>query len=386
MGYFLEVIDYNKHNEEVKEVWDTFHSGKPIRVPVILGTNPRIFLLNPELNGEKITFRQYFEDPDIMALVQMKTAHYIRHNMLQDAEMGLPKDGWPIYVDLQNVYEAAWFGAAVEYREGQVPDTRPFLTEDNKRMLFDRGLPDPFKAGIMEKNWRFYEHFKANLSKYSYMGLPAIEANPAGMSTDGPMTIAANLRGATEFCMDLYTDPDYVRELLAFITEAIILRIKAYRKALGQEMKPRSFGFADDSIELLSTEMYKEFVMPFHKKLIEELGGEGPHSVHLCGDVGRHMTLLKDELNINGWDAGFPVDYSKARAELGPNFLIQTGPKVATLVNGTPSDVEAETRCILESGIANGRFILREANNLSPLTPVENIAAMYEAARKFGKY
>lgn len=128
--------------------------------------------------------------------------------------------------------------------------------------------------------------------------------------------------------MDLYTDPDYARELLSFITEATILRIKAYRKTLGQEMKPQSFEFADDSIELLPTEMYKDFVMPFHRKLIEELSGEGPHSVHLCGMPGRHMTLLRDELNINSWDAGFPVDYSRVRAELGPDFLIQTGPKL----------------------------------------------------------
>jgi hypothetical protein len=33
-----------------------------------------------------------------------------------------------------------------------------------------------------------------------------------------------------------------------------------------------------------------------------------------------------------------------------------------------------------------GRFILREANNLSPRTAVENVAAMYEAAREYGRY
>ena len=32
------------------------------------------------------------------------------------------------------------------------------------------------------------------------------------------------------------------------------------------------------------------------------------------------------------------------------------------------------------------RFILREANNMAPCTPVENIEAMYDAAKEFGKY
>ena len=73
--------------------------------------------------------------------------------------------------------------------------------------------------------------------------------------------------------MELYTDPDYAHEMLRYITEATISRIKAFRKALGQEIKPKSFGFADDSIELLSVDSYKEFVMPYHKMLINELAG-----------------------------------------------------------------------------------------------------------------
>jgi hypothetical protein len=385
MSYYLSNIDFERHNEEVKRVWEAFHVQHPIRVPVMLGINPRIYLLNPVLNPEGITFQHYSEDPDLMARVQLASQHYIRHHMLQDAEMGLPQTGWAISVDFQNYYEAAWFGCEVHYRDGQVPDTRPILGDDNKRMLFDRGLPDPFTAGVMAKNWRFYEHMKARLESYAHSGLPAISVSPSGLGTDGPMTVAASLRGATELCMDLYEDPDYVRELLLYITKATIDRIKAFREALGQEMKPGIWGFADDSIELVSAEMYKEFVLPYHKMLVGELAGEGPHSIHLCGDVDRLMPTLARELNIDTWDAGFPVDYAGVREALGPDFLIQTGPTVALLLHGTPADVEAESRRILDSGITRGgRFILRDANNLSPCTPVENVAAMYETARQFG--
>lgn len=380
-------MDFAGHNEQVKRVWETFHAGKPTRVPVILGINPRIYILNPKLNREGISFEQYSEDPDLMARTQLASQFYVRHHLLQDAEMGLPKDGWATYVDLQNYYEAAWFGAPVEYRDGQVPDTRPILSDDNKRMLFDRGMPDPFKDGSMGKNWRFYEHMKANMGQYSYAGLPVTSVGLAGLGTDGPMTVAASLRGATELCMDMYEDPEFVRDLLRYITEATILRIKSFRQALGQEMRPQSLFFADDSIELLSAETYKEFVLPHHKMLIRELAGEGPHSIHLCGDVDRLMPTLKNELNLNTWDAGFPIDCARMREELGPDFLIQTGPRVSLLLNGTPQEVDAECRRILESGIMEGgRFVLREANNLSPCTPEESVAAMYEAARKYGRH
>ena len=187
--------------------------------------------------------------------------------------------------------------------------------------------------------------------------------------------------------MEFYEDPDYVRELLRYITEATIHRIREFRKALGHEPKPACWGFADDSIELLSVDMYNEFVLPCHKMLLDELAGEGPHSVHLCGKVDRLMPTLQRELNLNVWDAGFPVDYGGMREALGPEMQIHTGPKVSTLMSGTPELVEAESKRILESGIMRGgRFLLRDANNLSPCTPAENVAAMYQAARKYGKY
>ena len=387
MGCYLDRIDFDKHNEEVKAVWDAYHARKPLRVPVILGINPRILLLNPELNRERVTFADYSQDPDLMAETQLQSQSYVRHNMLQDAEMGPPANGWGVGVDFQNTYEAAWFGAGIEYRDGQVPDTRPFLTDDNKRTLFDRGLPDPFKDSVMATNWRFYEHMTANKDRYVHDGQPVTSVGLCGLGTDGPMTAAANLRGATEICLDMYEDPGYVRELLRFITEATIRRIKAFREALGHEMKPQSWGFADDSIELLSVDMYREFVLPYHKMLLGELAGDGPHSVHLCGSVDHLMPALKEELNLNAWDAGFPIEYGRMRKELGPDFQIATGPTVATLLHGTPEQVKSEARRILESGIAEGgRFILREANNLSPCTPVENVAAMYEAAKEYGRY
>ncbi len=386
MGWYLDGIDYAKHNAEVAEVWEAYRSRRPIRTPVILGINPRIFLLNPALNTDGISFRDYSEDPDVMAKAQLASAHYVRHHMLQDMEMGLPKDGWAIRVDFQNYYEAAWFGAEVEYREGQVPDTEPILTNDNKRMLLDRGIPDPFKDGIMAKAWRFYEHMSAHKSEYVHSGIAVTNVDMTGLGCDGIMTVAANLRGATELCLDFYEDPDYVQELLGYVTEASIQRIKSLRKALYLET-PERWMIADDSIELLSTDAYCEFVLPHHKRLLKELAGKGPHAIHLCGNVQRHMPTIKEELNIDSWDAGFPVDFAAARTELGPDFEIATGPKVSLLANGTPAEVETESRRVLESGImAGGRFMLRDANNVAPRTPAENIAAMYYASKKYGTY
>jgi uroporphyrinogen-III decarboxylase len=57
------------------------------------------------------------------------------------------------------------------------------------------------------------------------------------------------------------------------------------------------------------------------------------------------------------------------------------------LKDGRPEEIRKEVKRICESGIMRGgRFVLREANNLAPGTPVENIEAMYAAGREYGRY
>jgi uroporphyrinogen-III decarboxylase len=52
----------------------------------------------------------------------------------------------------------------------------------------------------------------------------------------------------------------------------------------------------------------------------------------------------------------------------------------------TPERVREEVRRILQSGVLEGgRFTLREGNNLAPHTPLDNLAAMYEAGREYGR-
>ncbi len=381
--------DFSAHNAEVKKVWESYHAGTPIRVPMILGTNPRFTMFDHPANPRRITFEQYLLDPEIMLTRQIEHQWWVRHHLPQDAEMGPPSDGWHVGVDFQNTYEAAWFGCRVAFRENQVPDTEPLLqNDDRKRMLFDQGIPDPFGGEWMRRNWDHYEYFQRRIEEgAAYFGYPIVGASPTALGTDGPMTVACNLRGATEFCSDLIGDPDYAQSLLSFITEATIARIKSYRQRLEQPMTTVGWGFADDAIEFLSEQQYKEWIYPHHKRLIEAFSEGGPNSIHLCGDATRHFRFLRDHLNIQSFDTGFPVNFTWLREQLGPEITVAGGPSIALLLNADPDEVRDEVRRILSSGIrAGGRFILREGNNLPPGVPLANLEAMYAACKEFGCY
>ncbi|HHY97456.1 MAG TPA: hypothetical protein GX509_01820 [Firmicutes bacterium] len=382
----MMITDFATHNEEVRRLWEAFDAGRPYRVPVVFNFSRRFWLLTPELNTEGYSFRDYFEDPDIMMKVQLESAKWIRLNVPQDQEMGLPEESWGgIHVDFQNSYEAAWFGCKIVYPEGEVPDTVPLLRDD-KKGLFKLEIPDPLKGNLMGRVYEYYHYFEEKRKDFEFEGKPVGRTGvPTG--TDGPFTAACNLRGATEVCIDIYEDPEYVHALMEFVTEGIIARIKAWMDFMGIEYPTQSWGFADDSIQLLSEDTYKEFVLPYHRRLIETFSLGGPNSIHLCGRASHHFKTLMKELNIKSFDTGFPTDLGAMRKELGPDVLLRGNIHPELLRLGPPETIREAVRKLLDSGVMEGgKFILCEGNNVAPRTPVANFAAMYEAGKEYGRY
>lgn len=382
-------MDFGAHNAEMRRAWEAYHAGTPYRVPIILGTNSRYFMFSPEANPQRLEFRDYTEDPDAMFDAQLRFQRWSRFNLLQDGPLGLPEAGqkWRVWVDFQNYYEAAWLGCPVVYVDGEVPDTRPVFADCPERVM-EQGIPDPF-GGALARGLEYHERFKARAAKETYLGREIEVAPPGcGVGTDGPMTVACNLFGADFVCTAMAAEPERLRVLLEFITGATIARMIAWRRLSGVPVPQEGFMMADDSIALISTAMYRDHILPHHRRLYDALATpEPPRGIHLCGNASRHFLTLRDELNVWTFDTGFPVDFGGLRCDLGPKARIQGGPHVELLRTGTPEQVRDETRRILESGIltGGGMFILREGNNLAPGTPPENTEAMYRAGREFGR-
>ncbi len=397
MGYFLKtVIDFKKHNEEVKKVWEAYHKREPYRIPVTVAGSIRNLFSNPELNKTGYTFEDFFSDPQAQIECQLAYQKWYRYNLICDLEMGPPEGGWQTGIDFQNSFEAMWFGCLVQYYGNDVPDTVPILRE-NKNRLYEMEPPDPLRGNLLSRAMDFFEYMQDKCPRMEFEGLPVKPpVTIPGEITDGPFDVAYKLRGAAEVCIDMYEDPKYYHDLMTFVTENIIRRMKAIREwrwaripdspDKGIFRKP-DFGFADDAIALISTKQYEEFVLPYHRRILEEFSDGGHTGIHLCGDATRHFKFLRDTLNVYAFDTGFPVDFGWLRRELGPDVQINGGPTIMLLKNGTPGEIRQEVKRICESGIMQGgRFVLREANNLAPCTSIENIEAMYTAAKEFGRY
>lgn len=381
-------IDFKAHNQRSKEIWKAYESGNPIRVPVVIYADIRNWINMPTENTSGITMTDYIKNPDIMLDCQVKASEWIRHNILSDGGMGYPEDGWSVMVDFQNFFESVWFGGEIKY--GKEPHTEPFLTDANKYSIFDKGIPEPF-SGINGEVIRRYEYFMEKTKSYSYKGVPLTRIDmPFNMlGTDGPFTIACSIRGAENFIVDMLEDSEYAHQLLSFITSSIIARIRKTRKYLGLDEKLNGFGFADDSIAMLSVEFYKEFILPYHRRIFDELtAGADGRGMHLCGDAQRFFPVFENELNVKSFDTGFPINFERLYEELSPEVRVMGGPPTGLIHSGTPEAVEAEAKRILQSGVMEKSkfFVLREGNALAPGTPIANVNAIYRAAEKYGYY
>ena len=374
-------------NDEKEALWQAYRDRRPTRVPVTYGVNPRVVLLDPAWNTSGVTFEEYTRDPAAtieMQLLFMKYTTEMLHRYC-DRPIGRPKT-FEFYVDNQNTYDSQYFGAPAFFHDGQVADVRPYLADGDKHRVSDidveRPLDNPFIRDCLAR----HEALTAAVAKLPAGGVE-YSVRPLLMGFDGALTIAVNLRGP-EMLSDLYLDGDYAVRLMTFLQAGAAIRNRALAERFGrQAFEGKCGGYADDSVALISTEMYERLVLPLHRAWYAQWSVEGPHSMHLCGDATRHFPLIHRELRVDSFDTGYPVDHGALRAALGPDVEICGGPEVQLLLDGAPDDVYARTRDILTSGVMEGgRFILREANNLPPAVPEANLAAMYRACLEHGDY
>jgi hypothetical protein len=154
-------------NAEAAEVWAAFNVGSPIRPPVYLGTATQFFILNEDLNpGLGLTFERFTKDGRQMLEFRLRAAVWRGEHITPfwDGPIGV-SERFSGKVDLQNIDEAAEFGAPVVFLPEQVPDTKPLLTLDRKTALLDTGLPDPLAGGWSREAHRVHEEMQTAITR-----------------------------------------------------------------------------------------------------------------------------------------------------------------------------------------------------------------------------
>lgn len=252
-------------------------------------------------------------------------------------------------------------------------DQGPAINEDRAALL-DKGrlktfrVPDPLGGG------RMHDRVKA-------IELMRREAG-SGMSIvgwiEGPLALAAELRGINAVMEDFLVDPGFVRDLLAFCADVAIAYAPAQIAAGADTM-----GMSDAAASLIGPRLYAEFVWPEQRRVLESLRRGHPDVIrrlHMCGRTDPLIPKMA-ELPVDIYEIDFPADLRLARAGLGANRVI-TGnvSTIADLFEGTPERVYAACRRCHQ--ICGRYHIVGAGCEISPRTPPENLRAMIAYARE----
>lgn len=149
--------------------------------------------------------------------------------------------------------------------------------------------------------------------------------------------------------------------------------------------------WAGKSGPLISPRHYRQLVLPRLQRLVVECHRLGvPFVKHTDGNITRLEQELLVDSGIDAYQAIEPVagmDIERLKQCYGSHLTLMGNIDCAYLLcNGTPEEVSAETRRVIEAAAPGGGFVLTSSNSIHNGVRLENYMAMLETARRFGQY
>lgn len=198
------------------------------------------------------------------------------------------------------------------------------------------------------------------------------------------------LRGLELSLMDPIERPEFTRHLLARLSDVFHEYHRRCFEAVGDLAHTTEVtdDFGSQHGLLISPKLFETFYRPPMQRAIDLAHDYGLIVFHHDdGDLRRLLPSFVemgiDVLNPIQWRCG-DWDLAALKADYGARLCFHSAvDNQRTLPFGTPEDVRAEVRMLKETLGADGTgFIIAPCHNLQAITPVENILALYDEARK----
>jgi len=207
----------------------------------------------------------------------------------------------------------------------------------------------------------------------------------AGAFTQAPFdTLGDFFRGTKGLMLDMYRRPEMVvrtcERLLPFMLEIALGATKA-------SGNPRVFIPLHKGLDgFMSLEQFRRFYWPTLRELMVALIKEGCNPCPFWeGDCTSRLPIIKDIPPGKASYAFEATDMIKAKEILGDTVCIRGNVPLSILIGGTPGDVNAYCKKLIDGCGKGGGFIMDSATGLDDAKP-ENVKAMFEFTREYGVY
>ncbi|MCM8771662.1 MAG: hypothetical protein NC926_02305 [Candidatus Omnitrophica bacterium] len=188
----------------------------------------------------------------------------------------------------------------------------------------------------------------------------------------------------------LILKPDWIEIYLDYHTKWAIEFIKESKKH-GADFILGGGDLADKNGPIYSPEIFRKFLMPRYKKILE-----------VCHNLGLYYVFRSDGNTRPLWDIWFLEICFDGYGEIDKSAGIELkelkekyGEKITllgnidcskTLIYGTKQEIYKEVEQCIRDAAKGGGYILTSSNSIHYNVPAKNLIYMIEAGRKFGKY
>jgi uroporphyrinogen decarboxylase len=283
------------------------------------------------------------------------------------------------YIDMWGVpYRAA------EGRDHYAVDGAPLKNatiEDLDDFLWpNTNDPDQFK-GLRERAKHYFEN-----TDY-VVGADAIKA--------GPLMSALQMRGYEKFFIDLVIDEKFADALLDKITWYLKEMWSRYMEEVGPYVQ---IAYVTDDLGtqtsmLMSPKLFRSRIMPRMKDLHDHIKDLADVKLMMHSD-GAMLPVVEDLININV-DILNPIQTSTKGMGDTKALKQQFGSRIAyhgaidvqqMLPNASPDELRWEVAKRISDLGENGGYIIAPCHNIGHDIPPENVIALFEHIKEFGKY
>lgn len=201
------------------------------------------------------------------------------------------------------------------------------------------------------------------------------------------------LRGLEQSLIDIIRNQEFWHAYMEKLLELNCTFAKKFLEITGPYLAVlrTADDLATQNSLMMSPKTYREILKPYQKQLNEVIKRYTDATIfyHSCGNV----TAAVGDLIEAGFEAINPVqvsaipDPAELKAKYGDKLSFWGAIDTQhVLPHGTPEDVREEVKLRIRQLGRGGGYVAASVHNLNPDVPPQNIIAMSQAVREFGKY
>jgi len=192
------------------------------------------------------------------------------------------------------------------------------------------------------------------------------------------------LRGTTGIVMDMYRQPDKIKEAMEKLVPVIVRG--AVRGAAASLSPVCSMPLHKGDNSFMSGKQFEEFYWPTFKKVLLGMVNEGLVPMPFAeGNYEPRLDIIKEMPKSSVVWYFEVMDMAKAKEKLGGAACIAGNLPSSLIVTSTPTIVKEGCRKLIETCGKGGGYILAGASSVSKCNP-DNLRAMQAAAEEYGRY